>query len=64
MICDTQIHLQLATEADLGLAGAYINGDFSFVDKTEGLLNMAMVKLMAYCFYSSIFFLCFHIKVC
>ncbi|KAK6145920.1 hypothetical protein DH2020_019789 [Rehmannia glutinosa] len=33
----------VATEADLGLADAYINGDFSFVDKDEGLLNLFMI---------------------
>jgi cyclopropane-fatty-acyl-phospholipid synthase len=32
------------TRADLGLADAYINGDFSFVDKKEGLLNLFMVR--------------------
>jgi hypothetical protein len=32
------------TQADLGLADAYINGDFSFVDKKEGLLNFFMVR--------------------
>lgn len=31
------------TQADLGLADAYINGDFSFVDKDRGLLNLFMV---------------------
>jgi len=31
------------TQADLGLADAYINGDFSFVDKESGLLNLIMV---------------------
>lgn len=36
--------LQIATEADLGLADAYIHGDFSFVDKHEGLLNLFMVR--------------------
>ncbi|KAK2643734.1 hypothetical protein Ddye_018929 [Dipteronia dyeriana] len=36
------------TEADLGLADSYINGDFSFVDKDEGLLNLIM-----YCFRHS-----------
>ncbi|GMJ01998.1 hypothetical protein like AT3G23510 [Hibiscus trionum] len=30
-------------EADLGLADAYINGDFSFVDKKDGLLNLLMI---------------------
>lgn len=36
---------QVMTQADLGLADAYINGDFSFVDKDEGLLNLFMVRL-------------------
>lgn len=31
------------TQADLGLADAYINGDFSFVDKDEGLLDLFLV---------------------
>ncbi|KAL5990387.1 hypothetical protein ACLOJK_011287 [Asimina triloba] len=34
---------KVATQADLGLADAYINGDFSFVDKEYGLLNMFMI---------------------
>nr|KAJ0202119.1 hypothetical protein LSAT_V11C600323370 [Lactuca sativa] len=37
-----QFYWKIATKADLGLADAYINGDFSFVDKKEGLLNMFM----------------------
>lgn len=36
--------LQVATEADLGLADAYINGYFSFVDKRDGLLNLFLVR--------------------
>jgi cyclopropane-fatty-acyl-phospholipid synthase len=36
---------QVATEADLGLADAYINGYFSFADQREGLLNLLLVKL-------------------
>lgn len=32
------------TQADLGLADAYINGDFSFVDEKEGLLNLFKVR--------------------
>lgn len=32
------------TEADLGLADAYIQGDFSFEDKEEGLLNLFLVR--------------------
>ncbi|KAK2972212.1 hypothetical protein RJ640_002616 [Escallonia rubra] len=35
----------VVTEADLGLADAYINGDFSFVDKKEGLLNLFMMLI-------------------
>ena len=35
--------VQIATQADLGLADAYINGDFSLVDKDEGLQNLFMV---------------------
>ncbi|XP_022871351.1 uncharacterized protein LOC111390533 isoform X1 [Olea europaea var. sylvestris] len=35
-----QFYWKIATEADLGLADAYINGYFSFVDKNEGLINL------------------------
>ncbi|CAA0818685.1 Cyclopropane-fatty-acyl-phospholipid synthase, partial [Striga hermonthica] len=38
-----QFYWKVATEADLGLADAYINGDFSFVDQNEGLLNLFMI---------------------
>ncbi|XP_027164566.1 uncharacterized protein LOC113764778 [Coffea eugenioides] len=38
-----QFYWKVATQADLGLADAYINGDISFVDKNEGLLNLFMV---------------------
>ncbi|XP_059653181.1 uncharacterized protein LOC132300200 isoform X2 [Cornus florida] len=38
-----QFYWKVATRADLGLADAYINGDFSFVDKNEGLLNLFMI---------------------
>ena len=34
------------TRADLGLADAYIDGDISFTDKNEGLLNLFMVSLI------------------
>ncbi|CAH8320373.1 unnamed protein product [Eruca vesicaria subsp. sativa] len=37
---------QVMTEADLGLADAYISGDFSFVDKDLGMLNLIMVNNM------------------
>uniref|UniRef100_A0A453ACY3 Cyclopropane-fatty-acyl-phospholipid synthase n=1 Tax=Aegilops tauschii subsp. strangulata TaxID=200361 RepID=A0A453ACY3_AEGTS len=38
--CLVKTVLRVATEADLGMADAYINGYFSFVDKREGLLNL------------------------
>ncbi|PPR91994.1 hypothetical protein GOBAR_AA28692 [Gossypium barbadense] len=36
---------KVMTEADLGLADSYINGDFSFVDKNDGLLNLVMILI-------------------
>ncbi|KAL3506178.1 hypothetical protein ACH5RR_031560 [Cinchona calisaya] len=38
-----QFYWKVATQADLGLADAYINGDITFVDKNEGLLNLFMI---------------------
>jgi hypothetical protein len=35
---------QVMTRADLGLASAYIDGDFSFSDKNDDLLNLFMVR--------------------
>ena len=35
---------QIATRQDLGLADAYVDGDFDFVDKTNGLLNFLLVR--------------------
>ncbi|GAB4840537.1 hypothetical protein Ancab_021307 [Ancistrocladus abbreviatus] len=40
---DEEFLHQVATHADLGFAQAYIDGDFSFVDKNEGLLNFFMI---------------------
>ncbi|CAM8988394.1 unnamed protein product [Rhodiola kirilowii] len=40
-----QFYWKVMTQADLGLADAYINGDFSFVDKDEGLLNFFMILI-------------------
>ncbi|KAF8698875.1 hypothetical protein HU200_035136 [Digitaria exilis] len=52
MNCDTWLRLaaclrfcQVATEADLGLADAYISGHFSFDDQREGLLNLLMILI-------------------
>ncbi|XP_056867370.1 uncharacterized protein LOC108861969 isoform X2 [Raphanus sativus] len=36
---------KVMTHADLGLADAYINGDFSFADKDSGLINLIMVLI-------------------
>ncbi|KAG5611481.1 hypothetical protein H5410_022762 [Solanum commersonii] len=41
----TQFYWKVATQADIGLADAFIQGDFSFVDKNEGLLNLIMAKI-------------------
>ncbi|MCD7469743.1 cfs1-like protein [Datura stramonium] len=38
-----QFFWKIATRADLSVADAYIHGDFSFVDKNEGLLNLFMI---------------------
>ncbi|VFR01541.1 unnamed protein product [Cuscuta campestris] len=35
-----QFYWKVASQADLGLADAYIHGDISFVDKKEGLLTL------------------------
>ncbi|KAK9932541.1 hypothetical protein M0R45_019775 [Rubus argutus] len=40
-----QFYWKVMTGADLGIADAYINGDFSFIDKDEGLLNLFMLVL-------------------
>ncbi|CAN6486172.1 unnamed protein product [Victoria cruziana] len=36
---------KVATEADLGFADAYVNGDISFVDKEAGLLNLFLILI-------------------
>ncbi|XP_065863000.1 uncharacterized protein [Euphorbia lathyris] len=40
-----QFYWKIMTQADLGLADAYINGDFSLIDKDEGLLNLVMILI-------------------
>ncbi|GAV89235.1 LOW QUALITY PROTEIN: CMAS domain-containing protein, partial [Cephalotus follicularis] len=40
-----QFYWKVMTRADLGLADAYISGDFSFVDKNEGLLMLFMILI-------------------
>ncbi|CAN8258365.1 unnamed protein product [Cochlearia groenlandica] len=40
-----QFYWKVMTQADIGLADAYINGDFSFVDKDSGLLNLIMILI-------------------
>ncbi|MCD9646198.1 cfs1-like protein, partial [Datura stramonium] len=39
----THFYWKVATQADIGLADAFIHGDFSFVDRNEGLLNLIMI---------------------
>ncbi|KAG2727820.1 hypothetical protein I3760_01G176700 [Carya illinoinensis] len=40
-----QFYWKVMTRADLGLADAYIDGDFSFTDKKDGLLNLIMILI-------------------
>ncbi|KAK6265594.1 hypothetical protein QUC31_016431 [Theobroma cacao] len=40
-----QFYWKIMTEADLGLADAYIHGDFSFEDKEDGLLNLILILI-------------------
>ncbi|XP_055828344.1 uncharacterized protein LOC129896457 [Solanum dulcamara] len=42
-IHSAQFYWKVAAQADLGLADAFIHGDFSFVDKNEGLLKLLMI---------------------
>ncbi|KAL0388380.1 UNVERIFIED_CONTAM: putative fatty acid methyltransferase [Sesamum radiatum] len=37
-----QFYWKVATEADVGFADAYIHGDFTLIDKNEGLLNLIL----------------------
>ncbi|KAK6254719.1 hypothetical protein SCA6_016024 [Theobroma cacao] len=40
-----QFYWKVMTEADLGLADAFMNRDFSFVDKEDGLLHLLMILI-------------------
>ncbi|KAG2727821.1 hypothetical protein I3760_01G176800 [Carya illinoinensis] len=40
-----QFYWKVMTRADIGLADAYIDGDFSFTDKKDGLLNLFMILI-------------------
>ncbi|KAL9408425.1 hypothetical protein AB3S75_046899 [Citrus x aurantiifolia] len=44
-IQNPQFYWKVMTQADLGLANSYINGDFSFIDKDEGLLNLFLIVI-------------------
>ncbi|CDY09024.1 BnaC01g30670D [Brassica napus] len=44
-----QFYWKVMTQADLGLADAYISGDFSFVDKELGMLNLIMRFFFFFC---------------
>ncbi|KAM3326831.1 hypothetical protein P3S67_001957 [Capsicum chacoense] len=43
LVHHAQFYWKVATQADLGLADAFIHGDFSFADKNKGLLNLIMI---------------------
>ncbi|KAF7030074.1 hypothetical protein CFC21_041689 [Triticum aestivum] len=43
---DPLFYWKVATEGNLGLAEAYINGCFSFLDKREGLLNLFLILIV------------------
>lgn len=43
---DPIFYWKIATESDIGLADAYINGWCSFVDKKEGLLNLFLIFIV------------------
>ncbi|KAK8637489.1 hypothetical protein V6N13_064908 [Hibiscus sabdariffa] len=45
LISVVRVFHQIMKEADLGLADAYINGDFSFLDKDKGLLNLFLILI-------------------
>uniref|UniRef100_A0A7N2LW64 Uncharacterized protein n=1 Tax=Quercus lobata TaxID=97700 RepID=A0A7N2LW64_QUELO len=40
-----QFYWKIMTRADLGLADAYIDGDISFADENEGLLNLFLLLI-------------------
>ncbi|KAJ4722774.1 Cyclopropane-fatty-acyl-phospholipid synthase [Melia azedarach] len=44
-IHNPRFYWSVMTEADLGLADSYINGDFSLVDNENGLLNLFMILI-------------------
>ncbi|XP_056694663.1 uncharacterized protein [Spinacia oleracea] len=52
-IHNPQFYWKVATEADFGFADTYINGDISFVDKNEGLLNLFRIILANQYLYPS-----------
>ncbi|KAK9060114.1 hypothetical protein SSX86_020818 [Deinandra increscens subsp. villosa] len=41
-----QFYWKIVTKADLGFAEAYINGDFSLIDKNKGLLDMLTLLIV------------------
>ncbi|KAJ4822829.1 hypothetical protein Tsubulata_019318 [Turnera subulata] len=43
IVQNPQFYWKLMTRADIGLADAYIDGDFCFEDKEDGLLNLFML---------------------
>ncbi|KAG7011453.1 ufaA1, partial [Cucurbita argyrosperma subsp. argyrosperma] len=49
----SQFYWKVMTEADLGLADAYINGEFSLMDKEEGLLNLILGMVVSSTIYGN-----------
>ncbi|XP_050217007.1 uncharacterized protein LOC126667913 isoform X2 [Mercurialis annua] len=45
LICNPQFYWKIMTRADVGIADAYIDGDFIFFDKDEGLLQFIMLLI-------------------
>ncbi|KAJ8768382.1 hypothetical protein K2173_021535 [Erythroxylum novogranatense] len=42
---NAQFYWKVMTRVDIGLADAYIDGDFSLIDQDEGLLNLVLVLI-------------------
>lgn len=55
--------VQIATRQDLGLADAYVDGDFTFVNPKEGLLNFLLVSLNSLFHLSKRLFTNMHVVV-
>ena len=50
---------QIMTQDDIGLAHAFIDGDFTVVDKDEGLLNFILVRNILFFLKKYIYLQCY-----